>query len=740
MQKFSILIFTILSIINISLYSQTNELEQLQDAFKAIDINKNPEEALEKLELIYEYTYINQPQLATESIARAMNICDSILVDSVQSIQWKEKLARIYLEQENLDQAMRYTVEIKNFYQATGDSLKYAYSLFYMGNIYAALNVPEIARQEYDKAIRIFLNNNDKSGYTLTSIQKSKILYEDFETPTHKSFEILFKILKEVDQDVYLKAYVNKAIGILYAGEYQIDSADYFLSNAILGFTSTEDFVYVADCHLELGRIYIEEEQYEVANEYLKNAETLYNENNAIHKQAETKNLLGYLALLQQNYQQAEQLLQEAFMVAETYQNSEQKLFSFEHLAQIYKEQGKQALSNEYLNLYIEELNNNFEKIAKQGYASIILMSQNKEKQKEIELLEKEDDLKSQQLKNKQQQIYGSIIAMGLLLAFAILFFYFMQRQKRVNKLLQEQNRQINLQKKEIESQSKILEKATRNLVKQKDEIQNKNKKITSSIAYASRIQKSMLAPNDVFERYFDDHFVLFKPKETVSGDFYWISEIKEQKPTLFKDNGDELSKVVVAAVDCTGHGVPGAFMSMLGDAYLNQIINVQHIYGPDKILEALHKAIRATLQQEHTENNDGMDIALCVIDKKARTLEYAGAKNPLVYVQNGKMVRIHGDLMSIGGLQREKERFFTKHKIDITAKTYIYIYSDGYQDQFGGEYGRKYMAKPFRDLIFDHYQEPFDKQRQLLIKELKNWKGKKFSQMDDITVIGFTV
>ncbi|MBN2893346.1 MAG: SpoIIE family protein phosphatase [Bacteroidales bacterium] len=738
MQKLKVLVFTLFLLVNYSVYSQDKTLDDLFLVFNEIDINEKPDEALDILDKIYEYTNINQPQLATEYIARALFICDSIIQDSSKSIEWKEKLAIIYLEEENLDQAMRYIVEVKNYYYNTGDSLKYAYSLYYLGNIYTALNVPEIATQEYDKALGIFLRFNEKKGLVLVNIQKSSILYDAYDVEA--AFEELFKTLKQIDDDAELKALVNKAIGVLYAEEYDVDSAYFFLSQAVIGFTEAENFVYVADCYVELGKLYIENEEFESAEDYLKKAEALYNEFYAKHKLATTSNLLGYSNFLQNKFSSSIGYLNLGLDAALNYENNDEKLFAYDYLAQIYSKQGNLKLANEYLNLYNEELNNNFEKIAEQGYAEVILTFQNEEKQKEIELLEKEDALKSQLLKNKQQQIYGAILVMVLLLLFAILLYYYMQKQKKVNKLLQEQNRKINLQKKEIESQSKILEKATRNLVHQKDEIQNKNKKITSSINYASRIQKSMLAPSRVFEKYFEDHFILYKPKETVSGDFYWISEIREQKPSLFKLEENDFNKIVVAVVDCTGHGVPGAFMSMLGDAYLNQIINVQHIYDPSKILEELHKAIRATLQQEHTENNDGMDVALCVIDKKNRTLEYSGAKNPLVYVQNDKMFRIHGDLMSIGGLQREKERIFEKHTIDITTKTYIYLYSDGYQDQFGGEFGRKFMAVQFRDVLLRNHKESFEKQRQELITEFKNWKGKKYSQMDDITVVGFTL
>jgi len=297
-------------------------------------------------------------------------------------------------------------------------------------------------------------------------------------------------------------------------------------------------------------------------------------------KTSECYNLFGQINFLNENYDEAILNFEKSLEIATNNQLNHQQYSSYDFLSKIYKSKGDLKKANEYLSLYIEEINNSQ---TEQRYAEVILTFQNEEKQKEIEWLEKEDRI-------KQKLIYVSIFVIALLFAFAILLYYYMQKQRKVNKLLQEQNRQINLQKKEIESQSKILEKATRNLLKQKDEIENKNKKITSSIAYASRIQKAMLPHDNIFKNSFNDYFILYKPKETVSGDFYWIAELKDQKPSLFKAQANVVEKIVISVIDCTGHGVPGAFMAMLGDAFLNQIVNVQHIVEPDKILSELHK------------------------------------------------------------------------------------------------------------------------------------------------------
>ncbi len=227
------------------------------------------------------------------------------------------------------------------------------------------------------------------------------------------------------------------------------------------------------------------------------------------------------------------------------------------------------------------------------------------------------------------------------------------------------------------------------------------------------------------------DSFLFFRPKEIVSGDFYWFTELKNQ------------NKIIVAAIDCTGHGVPGAFMSMIGNTYLNQIVHTQKIYEADKILNELNKDIRVSLNQDHTDSRDGMDMALCVIDKEKKQLEFAGAKNPLVYIQDNTMFQIKGDIMAIGGSKKVHKKLFSKHIINIDKPTYLYIFSDGFQDQFGGRYKQKFMRKRFRNLLFDNHKQPFEIQKMIINETLDKWIDdanrfqKMTEQIDDILVIG---
>lgn len=270
--------------------------------------------------------------------------------------------------------------------------------------------------------------------------------------------------------------------------------------------------------------------------------------------------------------------------------------------------------------------------------------------------------------------------------------------------------------------------KAYSQIEKQKIEIEENSKNLRDSINYAKRIQTAMLPEDSALASAVGDAFIFLMPRDVVSGDFFWYSEIKE----------NNLHKIVVAAVDCTGHGVPGAFMSMTGHAYLNQIVNVQKILSPDVILSELHKNLTRALQKSETNNRDGMDAAICIIDKKDGTLEFSGAKNPLVWIKDNEVQVIKGSKESIGE-STKNEIYFEKHKIGIESDATYYIFTDGYEDQFGGALGRKILRKNFYELLRKVNREPLGAQKKKLSDYFIDWKGNSM-QIDDVLVIGFRV
>jgi serine phosphatase RsbU (regulator of sigma subunit) len=261
--------------------------------------------------------------------------------------------------------------------------------------------------------------------------------------------------------------------------------------------------------------------------------------------------------------------------------------------------------------------------------------------------------------------------------------------------------------------------------------IDHQNKNIKSSINYAKRIQEAMLPRIEQHPEVFRNSFILFRPRDTVSGDFYWLSEIKNG----VEGNGD----IAFAAVDCTGHGVPGAFMSMIGINALNGLIN-RGISETNLILDSLDNEIRTALRQDSSGNNDGMDIALCIYRQGKKCIEYSGAKNPLVYIQNNELFQVKGDIHSIGGSKKHKQAFFfKKHEIQIDKPTTLYLFSDGYKDQFGGKDNAKFMSKQLNELLLKIHRMPMEDQIVVLQKTIDEWKGTR-DQTDDILVMGLKI
>ena len=258
--------------------------------------------------------------------------------------------------------------------------------------------------------------------------------------------------------------------------------------------------------------------------------------------------------------------------------------------------------------------------------------------------------------------------------------------------------------------------------------IETKNKDITASINYASRIQNAILPHTEMFQKLLPNSFVFFKPKDVVSGDSYWLAE---------KEN-----KTIIAAIDCTGHGVPGAFMSMIANDLLNQVVHDYEVHLPHDILNNLDALLLKTLKKDpNSEVRDGMDISVCTLiyeDGQITQINYAGAMNPFYYVQDGVFMEIKADKKPIGG-QQYNDNSFTLHQISVNSPTTIYLSSDGFQDQFGGKENRKFLVKRFRELLFQIHQKDLSEQKQILEETLSQWKGNR-EQIDDILVIGFKI
>jgi serine phosphatase RsbU (regulator of sigma subunit) len=308
---------------------------------------------------------------------------------------------------------------------------------------------------------------------------------------------------------------------------------------------------------------------------------------------------------------------------------------------------------------------------------------------------------------NSTTSPYRFILYGALVIAFAYLLVMSQTRRLiKTRKILKEKEHALDI------------------IEKQKFELELREKNITDSLIYAQRIQEALLPSETYFRKHFEDSFILYKPKDIVSGDFYWIGEKDEN--------------VFVVAADCTGHGVPGALMSMIGMEIIERTINDDNMQLPSKILAVLNKGLEKIFSREKnigTIIRDGMDIGLCIIDKKRRKLLYGGAFFPLYLIRNNSLIEIKGNKIIIG--MNHEGISYTDQELDLVEDDIIYIFSDGYADQFGGLENKKFMYRRFRHMLLIINSFPINDQKSILDENIKSWMSTN-EQVDDIMVIGF--
>jgi serine phosphatase RsbU (regulator of sigma subunit) len=332
-------------------------------------------------------------------------------------------------------------------------------------------------------------------------------------------------------------------------------------------------------------------------------------------------------------------------------------------------------------------------------------------KDRDIELLTKEDALEAIAV-HKQKFIRNAfVVGLGLALVLAFLLYNRYKLKQKLNITLHDTNNE---------------------LVKKNTIIEEQKRKIISSINYAQLIQQSILMDESEIKKLLPNSFIFYKPKDIVSGDFYWFSKIND--------------KIIIAAVDCTGHGVSGAFMSLIGNTLLNQIVNEKQITSPSEILRLLNIGIYEALHQgkEDALSSDGMDMALCTIDYKNNQLECAGAENPIYLVSNNEIITIEADRQAVGGRSPSKKldplkRTYTNHVILLKENMNIYLFSDGYMDQFGSGERKKFGIRQFKDLLLNIQQHDIQKQKEFIVAAHEDWKGNT-PQIDDVLIMGIRI
>ncbi len=618
--------------------------------------------------------------------------------------------------------------------------------------------LPEDKREEVEKYLEMvdYYRNRDQLKNAVTSLNKIAFIYWQNGNPT-KAIEYFLETIplnKKLNNLENIKN-IYSNIALIYSDMEDLENAEKYFQESLKIRRDLGDKKEIASGLIDYAYIVGLQGDLRKANQSLEEALKIATEEdysrvmvNIYNQLSKNYNKIGNVAKAQEfreKYNSYQEYLSSQTMKKE-YQEKEE-----ENLAEIRKtraEKQAQELQMQLNQLRYQERQDSIQEVV-QAKQDSILQAQRLDSLRQLQI-EKQDrqmkvqeaTLERQKAQQRVQQLIIYSVAGGLVLGIFLLIVMY-----RSNKAKQRANRELAEKNEEIQKKSKQLQEAFY-------KIEDQNIKITQSISYAQGIQKALFPPKETLKNYIPESFILFQPVDMVSGDFYWFKEI-DANLDLYEERGEfderkkedengetdflpiENNKFVISAVDCTGHGVPGAFMSMIGYNLLDEITQ-SGITRSERILRELHKGIRRTLKQDETSNRDGMDLSLCVINKKKHSVQFSGAKNPLLYIQDGEANVIKGDRVPIGGVQTEKERYFTQYNIEVDKPTWFYIFSDGYIDQFGGPKNRKFLMKNLKNLLLEIHQKPMEEQEEILRVKLLEWMKGRENQIDDVILIGF--
>jgi len=482
------------------------------------------------------------------------------------------------------------------------------------------------------------------------------------------------------------------------------DSVLKYYNRSIAINTKIGNLSKVASINNVIGNIYGEKGQYNEALSHYNKSLEMSRLNDFKREIVVALYNIGCIKSKQKKYKEALNLFNQSLKLAEEIEYKDFVKENYRKISNTYFEIGNYKEAYSYYVVFSAVKDSIYTKESSDFQNNIVSQYEDEKKQQQIKLLNQENDLKQQRLKNNRLIIYATSFGLVLLLILTVVILNGYRQKQKTNKLLEAKNAEIG----------------------------KKNKDITDSIKYAQRIQKAILPAHDFVSKLLPEHFIIYLPKDIVSGDFYWVEH---------KDN-----KTLFSAVDCTGHGVPGAFMSILGRNLLNQAVNEYNITKPSEILNYLNNGLIETFKHSQGQNidsgdvKDGMDIALgCLYDNFTK-LEYSGAYNPLYVIRNKCILHFKADVYPIGTPFNEKLKSFTNNLIELQKNDTIYIFSDGFVDQFGGVLHRKkFSSKRFRETLLEIQDVTMAEQKKILVKTFEEWKGNT-SQLDDVLIIGIRV
>lgn len=590
------------------------------------------------------------------------------------------KIGNLYLRQFLYDKATEYYLLSLKIAEEIPDEVSMAHSLGNLGNVYARMAEISNPRTNYKIALDyqrnaylLLIKNNSANGKIANSLINTSVIYKGI-GQHKKAIEIL-----------------NRAAD-LYRTCEQKNGLD--LSNTNL-----------AETYLDFGKKTGNKTYFSIAENYL--TDKMLNQEEST-RAADIWTLKGEICFRQNKLEEAQFFLYKAYKKAKAKKNIIALKNSATLLAELFDIKKNYEKKIEFLKGAVAAKNMLLDERTNKQIVTMNAQFENEKKENELELLLKNKKLQEAEI-SEQNTLLNIFIISSLLLAISVFLLYnqFKIKQK------------LNLQ----------LDETNKKLTQKNIYIEKQKEKITNNITYAELIQHTIIDEQSL-DTYFSDYFIFYSPKAIVSGDFYWCTKVGE--------------KIILAVADCTGHGVPGAFMSILGNMLLNQIVKEKKNTTPAQILNLLNIALTKTLQQdrENAQSDDGMDIAICTIDYTSKTVEYAGAFQPMYIIKNKELQILKPNIKTIGGnrilLKRNKikEKDFINHSIQIENNMSIYLFSDGYADQFDSANQKKYGSIQLQNLLLHISELNMTEQKEQIIEKHEQWK-KHQNQTDDILLLG---
>ena len=701
--------------------------------------------------------YASDSELDLELNQQLIDICNSNLPTELNVSEFKKfkkslgisynNIGIIYKNQGNYEKALEYYSKSLAIKEELSDKKGMAVSCNNIGNIYLYQGDYEKSLEYYSKSLAIKKEIGDKKGIG-SSYNNIGVIYDD-QGNYEKALEYCSKSLaikEEIgDEKGIADSYNN--IGIIYMNQGNYEKAlEYHLKGLAIkkelgdkkGIANTynsigniydsqgnyekaleyhskslaikegiDDKKGMADSYNNIGLIYDDQGNYEKALEYYSKSLAVFEQLGYKKGMGASYNNIGLIYKKQNNYEKASDYLLRSKNIKQEINTIENLDETSEALSEVYKKLGKYKQALEMHELYMETKDSIAKMDAEEELYKFEVDKEYQLKKQadsilhadEIIIQQAENRAKEEQLKSEKQRRTGLLVIVGLVLVS--LGFVFMQlRKTRAQKVV-------------IEGQHEKLNESHR--------------EITDSISYAKRIQDALMTSAVYIKDVLPESFILFNPKDVVSGDFYWVYRSPK-------------GQIYFTVADCTGHGVPGAFMSMIGTSLLNEFIIENNLEDTAEVLTKMREQIIKSLDQKglQGENKDGMDMALCKYDPKKGTVQYSGAYNPLIHISKNEINQIKGDSQPVG-LHTGKKLTFTNKEIQVAKGDMLYIYSDGFPDQFGGEKGKKYLSGKFKKFLLSISDKPIDEQNTLIKAEFANWIGD-HEQIDDVCVMGVRI